>query len=146
MRTFQRRNPGKSKLVVESFARPMPLSEVARLLGMGGDEGPRRLRRYLLQVERATGHEVMHRGGSPSRPHYTVTTASLREHCPELFDLRDVARAKQEVEQYLDAVVERIEGTETSIRGINIAIRTLTARIERLERSMRPASAKTGHE
>ena len=87
----------------------MTVGELVRLLGLPSTKGHRqRLRRYLKARQRSTGASILHRlSDSPNSP-MVFTLATLREHCPELFDRREEALEiiRKEVEDLRRDILE----------------------------------------
>lgn len=108
---------GKLRIRVDGrrYTAPLDLSEVAAML----DEDPRRLRRYLLAVERDKGVQVLTRLGSAKRPHYKVTLSALRRHCPELVSEPEVDAEKErmaDIEAAFRTMVEHIGERHDGLR------------------------------
>lgn len=87
----------------------MTVGELVLLLGLPSTRTHRqRLRRYLKARHRSTGAKILQRlSDSPNSP-MVFTLASLRQHCPELFDRREEALEiiREEVEELRRDILE----------------------------------------
>jgi hypothetical protein len=71
---------------------PLKLTDLLERFGQPTDRVHRqKLLRYLQARERSTGAKFLQRTGDARNSHTVVTLASLRQHCPELFDRKDEA-------------------------------------------------------
>jgi len=78
----------------------------------------RRLLRRVMAKEQSGNVEILVRLTGPSRTHYRITGATLREHCPELFSKTDVVfQAMQNMatstNDRLDAIQSRLASLES---------------------------------
>jgi len=98
------RLPASSAPTPVAPGRLFGLTEIAAMLGMGGGRvGGQRLRRYLVRRQGILGVQILVAIGSAERAVFRVSLATLREHCPELFDSR------REMEEMLRERLEQIE-------------------------------------
>lgn len=114
----------------------MSLRELAGLLGMPQTHTSiRRLRRRLKAKERRTKSNILHRLHEGPNAPWFVTLASLREHCPELFDRREEA---------LETIREYVGNLQNDVAELRLRDRALAARIRENAKRIEEVS-RMGH-
>jgi hypothetical protein len=107
---------------------PLSIIEAAQLLGWTTDHKAKRLRRYLLAADARCGRRLLVRSAGPTRPSYTVTVASLRRFCPELFDRatelsivvrRELTQLREDMREGDDALRARVVYLEERNRSLS---------------------------
>jgi hypothetical protein len=107
----------------------MTVGELVSLLGLPPSRRHRqRLRRHLEARQRSTGENILHRlSDSPNSP-VVFTLASLREHCPELFDRREEA---------LEIIREEVHAMQQQILELKQRDGALAGKLRELQSDLR---------
>lgn len=109
----------------------MTLDELAGLLGLPRDRRHKqKLRRHLKGRQRCTGANFLVRQSDAPNSPLLVTLASLRQHCPELFDRREEALEilRETIEELRQDALEgkaRDKALAAAIRSLKAEVRDL---------------------
>ena len=117
----------------------MSLGELAALLGMPpGRTSTQKLRRRLKAKQRRTKTIFLqHVTDAPNAP-LCVTLASLRQHCPELFDRRE--EALETIREVVGGIQESVLELKRRDSAIAARVREHGQRLDRLESVRHDAS------
>lgn len=107
----------------------LSMGQAAALVGWIGSRPGRRLRRFLVSREARCGKRILVRPGGSAKARMYVTEATLRHHCPELFD------AKEEMAAQLRSIFRKQDAEIANIRNDVADLRDAMERLILLQRA-----------
>lgn len=109
------------------YSKPMSMGEAAKLVGFTGNRPTQRMLRYVRAREQALTTKILVPSSNGRKPKMYVTEATLRHHCPELFNRRDEGLAVLGeglglVNEQMAALRHRVRVLETKLIRAGIGV------------------------